>query len=623
MDAPTQNHAEPTNQTHTSLPTNTTAAMDDLTVAAHDSDAQVLPLATIHKRDNHNPRRIRSKKELAELKADIADKGVMQSILVRPHPEHLGDYELVAGETRYDLSLELGLTTIPAVIRNLSDDEMLSYAMSENLRRTAMNPIDEGLAAQRLLADGKDKDEVCRELGWKPAFLNGRIQLTHCCDLVAQALCDETITIGHAQRLSGLREKSQEAALSVILEKNLSVEALGTMIDGLSLSLSAACFNTADCQTCPHNSSTQSSLFTDSKALAKARCLNKVCYDEKTEAHLTATRDDLVESFHRVEFTRDVAAGTTRVIVAEGAYGVGQDQVSACEGCEHFGATIDSTIGNRALVTKNVCFNLKCHAEKVAANKAVIVTDAEPAKTDTQAGVEATQTASTDTTPSTAATGKTGKTAPKPKAKAAKSAIPAKVVTQHHTIHRQAAACVVNQEAKAAQIISILCMMSEAQVKPDKTPEGWPSTFSGAKRADAAKMLDGLTEEQLTKMQCHLAAKLVASAKRGDGENEKDGYGSLALWIAESRKADLTQHFTATHEYFDQFTKPMIAQRLSAAGFDTYYEKQNGEKSFAKLVNGKKGDLIAAIKDSDFDFSGYLPEGLALTEATDQAEVAK
>lgn len=623
MDAPTQNHASQDTQAHATLPTDTVATMDDLTVAAHDADAQVLPLSTIHKRDNHNPRRIRSKKERAELKADIAAKGVMQSVLVRPHPEHLGDYELVAGETRYDLSLELGLTTIPAVIRNLNDNEMLTYAMSENLRRTAMNPIDEGLAAQSLLADGKDKDEVCRELGWKPAFLEGRIQLTHCCDAVAQALCDETISIGHAQLLSGLRPKSQESALQVVLQNNLNVEALRNTIAGLSLNLSVACFDTTDCQTCPHNSSTQATLFADSKALAKARCLNKACYDEKTEAHLTATRDDLTESYHRVELTRDVASGTTTVIVSDGPYGVGQEQATACEGCKNFGATIDSTIGNKALVTKNVCFNLKCHGQKVAEHKAIIATDA-TAPADHASETKVDQTASVKDT-ATANAQETDKPAPqsvtpskKPAEKkptVAKSAIPAKVVTQHHKIHRQAAACLVNEDVKAAQIIAILSMIAESGQTPDKTPDQWPSMLSGKDRAKAAKLLDGLTVEQLTKLQCHIAAKVVAHAATQFGENETDSFGSLALWVAQSRKADLTKHFTADAEYFDQFTKPMMATRLKAAGFDAHYEKLNGEKSFAKLIGGKKGDIIAAIKASEFDFAGYLPEGLALPDS--------
>lgn len=601
-------------------------AGDHAPEASNAANVQSLPIASIHKRENHNPRRIRSKKERQDLKASIAEKGVLQSILVRPHPEMTGDYELVAGETRFDLAQEVGLTEIPAVVRDLDDSELLDFATTENTKRANMSPIDEGRAAQAMMITGKTRDEVCRLMGWKPAFLDGRIQLTHCSDTVAQALCDEEITMGHAQLLSSLRPESQESALKIVLDRNMTVDILRQTIDSMSLKLAAACFDTTDCQTCPHNSSTQATLFADSKSMAKARCLNKTCFDSKTTAHLDALKAELAESCHKVAFTSEVPAGTTAIIVSTGAHGVGEEQASACEGCEHFGATINDTLGAKADTQRSVCFNLSCHSQKVKAYRTVIATDAKPAANpstnngSTQATGEAAGAA--DKTDAKAGTSATPKAASKAKPAVAKSAIPAKIVDQHHQIHRKAAAVAVNEDDKAALIISVLCMMSEAGVKPDNTPKGWPPMLTGTNRAQAAKLLDTLSIEQLTKLQRLLAAKLLESAKRGDGENEKDGYGALALWVANTRKVDLTKHFTMNADYLEAFTKPMVAQRLKEAGFDAHYEKAHGEKAFAKLANGKKGDLIQAIKDSDFDFAGYLPEGLKLAHSTTKAEAA-
>ena len=587
-----------------------------------DRESEIIELSRIHKKPGHNPRRIRAKADMDEMRESIRDIGVIQAILVRPHPEKEGDFELAAGETRYDLSLEVGRTKIPVIIMAMTDDEMLVYGTTENLQRAEMSPIDEGSAAQNLLAQGKDKDEVCRIMGWKPAFFDGRIQLTHCVDEVSQSLVDGEIDLGHAQLLSGLREESQKNALKATLKNNMTVEQLRNTIAQLSLTLKAAPFDLTDCQTCPHNSSTQASLFADSKAMGKAKCLNKTCFDKKTTAHLESVKTDLAESFHKVAFSNEVAQGTTTVIVSTGVHGVGEEQAKACESCEHFGAIIDSAMGSKAAVTKNTCFNLPCHTKMVQENREVIATDAAPEteKADTTAETPKGDTGKAEPK---ADTGKAATSKPQAKAKpeakrpkVAKSAIPKKTVDQHHKVHRVAAATHISADDKAVLIVSLISLMADANVEPDTKPEGWPISLSGDNRAKAAAMLDTLDIEKLQKLQRKMAAKALYKAKSSyGGENEKDPFGSLALWVAKSRKVDLTKHFTLDHEYLEPFTKPMIAQRLEESGFVADYNKANGEKAFSKLAGGKKGDLISAVKDSEFKFDGFLPEGLKLEQA--------
>jgi len=326
-------------------------------------EAKNLPLYAIEKIEGHNPRRIRAKNDVDDMRESIRHQGVMQSILVRPHPTKPGKYQLIAGETRYDLALEVGLTVIPANIRQIADEDLRKAAISENLHRNDMSPVDEGQAAQQLLADGNDKDEVCRILGWNRQKLDGRIQLTHCSDDVAQALIDKKITIGHAQALSSLRETSQAKVLTVTLKNEWTVDELRQKLDELSLKLSAASFDTSECAACPHNSSTQASLF-DAQT-SRGQCLNRACFEQKHKAHLDKTRDELAESHNRVAFTDEVAKNTTRIIVSTGRNGVGQQQITACHTCAHYGAVIDTAIGQRAAVTQGVCFNPACHSEKV------------------------------------------------------------------------------------------------------------------------------------------------------------------------------------------------------------------------------------------------------------------
>ncbi|ARM86157.1 PRTRC system ParB family protein [Marinobacter salarius] len=590
--------------------TNTVQHTDDQIIIVDPNDIEII--------EARNPRRTRSKTDMDEMRESIRTKGVMQSVLIRPNPntEESGKpYELAAGYSRTLLALEVGVSGIPALLRNMTDAEALESASIENIARNDMTPMDEGHAARNMMAQGADAEEVCRILGWTKTFLDGRIQLTHCTDEVSQAFCEKQIKLGHAQLLSGLRDEAQNNALKAIIKNSYTVDQFREKLDQLSLRLKAASFDLTECATCPHNSSTQTSLFGDAESVGKARCLNKTCFDKKTEAHLESVKADLAESFHKVAFSHEIPTGTTTVVVERGANGVGTEQAEACKGCQHFGATIDSALGSKAAVTKNACFNLKCHGEKVADNKNLIATDAnqegEAAKPEAKASGGAEQPANTD---KTASTGKAP--AKKKEAKPASSAIPKKIVEQHHKIHRTAASSVAADDEKLTLIGGILCLIRDAKVELPKKPEGWPMSISdGANAAKAASLLDTLPVEKLHKLQNGLVRQMLAKSTAGfGGENEKDVFGGLAQWVATSRNADLTKHFTMDSEYLSAFTKPMVEQRLKASGFDKHYETDTGEGEFKKLANGKKGDLIKAVKESKFDFAGFLPEGLSLSK---------
>lgn len=571
-----------------------------------DDDIQMVSLSMIHKRKNHNPRKTKSAAQRNELRESIRRQNVLQPILVRPHPEIFGDYELVAGETRLDICVELEHPTIPALIRHIADEDLLTAALSENIHRTDMIPTDEGRAAEIMLARYDDRDEVCRILGWTPKKLDARIQLTHCIESVQQALADEQIKLGHAELLSGLREKSQQDGLGMILKAKMSVDDFRTKIEALSLKLAVAPFDLSDCENCPHNSSRQASLF--GTRTTAGQCMNKTCFDQKTDEHFISLKDDLAETYPKVGLSDQLAANTTTVLVASGPTGVGTEQLKACTGCEHFGAIIDTRIGNKSHVTENVCFNLTCNKKMVKEYQDIIATDAAPAQPTESASADD-KTPASDTKPATK-TNAQGK----PKAKPVKAAIPATIVDRHHQVHRNTAAVGISTDRKAALIVSVLSMMAEANVKPDSTPEGWPMQLSTDNRAKAAAMLDTLDETKLTALQQQIAAKVLESAKRGDGNNATDAYGSLAVWYAKTRKSDLTAHFTVDENYLKAFVKPAIADILEESGFKAFYIEKHDEKAYKALINGKKGDMIKTALESGFDYTGYLPKALKLTE---------
>lgn len=567
-------------------------------IAEHQEDTtSIVEMRLIHKRKDHNPRKVRSKARMDDMRESIRVNRVLQPILLRPHPTLPDEYELVAGETRFDLNGEVGHTTIPALIRDINDEDLLTLASVENVQRQDMTAVDEGNAAKALLIRYQDKDEVCKVLGWSRSKLDGRIHLTHCVDSVAQALCDDEIAMGHAQLLSSLRPESQEGALAAIKEQKLSVDDLRGMIEGMALKLASAVFDTTDCAGCPHNSSVQTSLF--DAGTSDGRCLNKACFDEKTVNQLQVIKSDLAESYNTVAMDKDVAKGTTAIIASTGASGVGSDQVEACVSCEHYGALVGSQVGNEGRVTRSVCFNTKCHAEKVADYRALVETES------------ASDAGAADSNVVGINKGAEKKPKPKKKAAVASDATPKVILERNHQVRREAASHVAVNEQRLGQIVSILSLLADSGVSFKSAPAGWPDNLNGVGRAKAAQVLDKMSDEELSELQRQLTAKVLFEAtKFGFGSNGTDTFGSVAEWVAESRKCDLTEHFVMDAEYLKPHTKPVIEQILTDSGFASDYDETNGEGAFKKLAAGKKGDILTAVSETKFSFKGYLPKGL-------------
>lgn len=579
------------------------------TVVAEQDQIKKLDLDSIVIREGHNPRKTRSKKDHALLTASIKDKGVMQSILVRPHPTQESVYEVVAGQTRFMIAKEIGLQSIPAIIRNIPDDELTDAAMTENITRFAMSPMDEGDAARTLVSEGRSKDEICLTMGWSIQKLDGRIQLTHCINSVRQAMADENISIGHAQLLSGLRAQAQASALKVIIGKNLTVDGFRDLLEGLSYKLASAPFDTKDCAACPHNSATQASLFDANTSSGK--CLNKACFTEKSNEHLQNVKADLTEMYNKIEMSDEVAEGTTTIVVAGGNTGVGQEQLNACAGCEHYGAIIDTALGNRAQVKASICFNLTCHKEKVADYQSVIATDSAPAEDQGEQVGTASASSEKATQPAPETSGQ-----PKPKAKPAKPSTPKVILDQHHTLHREAAAdhLQANSDLKSAQIITLISMMADASIKPSTAPEGWPdSLHSGRDRTKAAILLSDMSEDDLNNLQIAVAKSALGKSFKSTATDPNDCYGALAEWYSSTHKADLSKHFVMDTEYLKPYTKPVIAQLLEKSGFAAdFNKKSDDDKAFNALIKGKKPEILKAVEASDFDFTGFIPDQMKI-----------
>ena len=169
------------------------------------------------------PRKIFDEDALAELADSIAKHGVIQPLLVRPMPD--GSYQLVAGDRRWRASRMAGLTEVPVVIKELSDDEAMALAPIENLQREDLNAIEEAQGIKALMDTlSLTQDEAAERVGKsRPAVANA-LRLLKLPDSVIALVSDGKLSPGHARALLGFKDEQDiiETA-DLIIEKGLTV----------------------------------------------------------------------------------------------------------------------------------------------------------------------------------------------------------------------------------------------------------------------------------------------------------------------------------------------------------------------------------------------------------------
>ncbi|TXN29272.1 ParB/RepB/Spo0J family partition protein [Lacisediminihabitans profunda] len=176
------------------------------------------------------PRKDFIKEDLDELVASIREVGVLQPIVVRPIVGATATgphYELVMGERRLRASKELGLETIPAVVKNTADEAMLRDALLENLHRANLNPLEEASAYQQLLADfGITQDQLATRIGRSRPQITNTIRLLRLPTSVQNRVAAGVLSAGHARAiLSAGDDATMERLADKIVNEDLSVRA--------------------------------------------------------------------------------------------------------------------------------------------------------------------------------------------------------------------------------------------------------------------------------------------------------------------------------------------------------------------------------------------------------------
>jgi ParB family chromosome partitioning protein len=191
---------------------------------AEDNHAGVLqvPIDGLE-RNPHQPRGHFDEEELGQLAASIAAHGVLQPVVVRA--TSTGGYELIAGERRVLAARLAGQTTVPAVVRDSTSEELLELALVENLQRADLNAIEEAQAYRELIDRfGLTHEEVAQRVGKSRVAVSNALRLLDLAPETRAAIVDGRISEGHGRALASLTvHELQRAVLRVVLERHLSV----------------------------------------------------------------------------------------------------------------------------------------------------------------------------------------------------------------------------------------------------------------------------------------------------------------------------------------------------------------------------------------------------------------
>ena len=268
---------------------------------------------------NYNPRKNFDEKSLAELADSIRQQGVLQAIGVRPIAENR--FEIVFGERRYRASQIAGLEEIPAVILDISDETAEEMAVTENLQRKDVTPIEEASAYQKLIESGRhDVQSLAVQFGKNESYIRTRLKFVSLIPEIAQLLEQDELTISVATEICRYGEDIQHD----IYEKHLKEGVLYNSWRGMKASevakniersyttdLKRYFFDKTVCLSCPHNTNNMM-LFCEEGSCGN--CANRKCLEEMNASYLAEKAVQLMEQRPFALLCRDFYGCNEKVV---------------------------------------------------------------------------------------------------------------------------------------------------------------------------------------------------------------------------------------------------------------------------------------------------------------------
>ena len=293
--------------------------MATATIQAAERNNVSVALANIQP-SNYNPRKNFDEKSLAELADSIRQQGVLQAIGIRPIAD-TDRFEIVFGERRYRASLMAGLEEIPAVILDVSDETAEEMAVTENLQRKDVTPIEEANAYQKLIESGRhDVQSLAVQFGKNESYIRTRLKFVSLIPEIAQLLEQDELTISVATEICRYGEDIQHD----IYEKHLKEGVLYNSWRGMKASevakniersyttdLKRYFFDKTVCLSCPHNTNNMM-LFCEEGSCGN--CANRKCLEEMNASYLAEKAVQLMEQRPFALLCRDFYGCNEKVV---------------------------------------------------------------------------------------------------------------------------------------------------------------------------------------------------------------------------------------------------------------------------------------------------------------------
>ena len=208
-------------------------ALLETTVSAPDADGdeRLLQLGVDQlRKGRYQPRTSMNDETLEALASSIKTRGLVQPLLVRATGD--GSYEIVAGERRWRAAQLAGLDTVPALVRDINDDEAAALALIENIQREDLTAIEEASGLQRLLDEfGMTHQQVADAVGRSRTAVTNLLRLLALDTEVREHLQSGRIDMGHARALLSLSTGAQRAIATLVIERGLSVRETERLVE--------------------------------------------------------------------------------------------------------------------------------------------------------------------------------------------------------------------------------------------------------------------------------------------------------------------------------------------------------------------------------------------------------
>lgn len=277
--------------------------MEATAIQSVEKNITMIALANVQP-SNYNPRKNFDEASLAELSESIRQQGVLQPIGVRPIEDNR--FEIVFGERRYRASLMAGLEDIPAVVMEISDEVAEEMAVTENLQRKDVTPIEEANAYQKLIDSGRhDVQSLAVQFGKNESYIRTRLKFVSLMPEIAQLLEQDEITISVASEICRYGEDIQKEVYNKHLKEGVQYNSWRGMKASdvarnierqYTTDLERYAFDKTLCLSCPHNTNNMM-LFCEGGC---GNCANRSCLAEMNASYLVEKALQFVEQYPSV-----------------------------------------------------------------------------------------------------------------------------------------------------------------------------------------------------------------------------------------------------------------------------------------------------------------------------------